>query len=427
MGLEEIVWLRPQKIIEISKERTLTSEELLVLKSSSFFLPIKLLTIAKGDDEEYKEPYVRVAYNIFRELDECEDVPIKSNGEKKQREIINERLGMITRFSYIVGEVVKRDYSIERRIEDIIQGDDLRSVTKWLTENEPKEDGKVFAEHFGRGIVLRELYEIGKEGEIGKDIKKALDYSLKSMADGMSFFIDKGPIETYRQLDNYCEYVAGKVGKTFLNELVKLKDLERLKLKDKSGNLITTLDDKLAELFAKFLQLTNMAKNVRPDYEEGRKFFPGEWIHKGISYESMMDGLTIGAQQVRNEVLYKILSTTSAKFYPSLDYVKSIPKELSGYRAFCLFPLILAEKTIENMRSAGPERVFKGDEDAIKIPYGIDAIKDFTYNIVKFEKGEHLDNWLEKYKENPAKFSFKPGDYKDWAPQWLTTNQLKNE
>ncbi len=420
MGLEEIVWLRPEKIIEISKERTLTSDELLQLKSTSFFLPIKFLRIAKGDEEEDKEPYVRIAYNIFRGLDECEDVPIKRNGEKKEQEIKNERLGMITRFSYIVGEVVKRDYSTERKVEDIILGDDMRSVTKWLVENEQKEAGKVFAEHFGRGAVLRELYEIGEEGETGKEIKKALDYSVKSMADGMSFFIDKGPIETFKQLDNYCEYVAGKIGKTYLNELVKLKDLERLKLKDKDGNLIKTLDDGLAELFAKFLQLTNIAKNVRQDFEEGRRFFPGEWIHKGISYEFMMDGPTIDAQQVRNEVLCKVLSAASAKFFPSINYVKSIPKELSGYRAFCLFPLILAEKTIENMRGAGPERVFNGAEDAIKIPYGIDAVRDFTYNIVKFEKGGRLDNWLGEYKLNPAKFSFKLEDYKDWAPQWFS-------
>lgn len=404
MGLETLIWHRPKEILETAKRRTLTSEELLALKSVGFFLPIRFLRLAKGDSEVDKEIYVKTAYNIFRLLDQLEDVLIKKNGEREQ-EIKNKRKDMITNFSYIVGEVVKRDYSNARTIEDLINSDYFRSITSWLMANEPNDEGRVFAQHFGRGVVLRDLYKIGEEGETGKMIKEALDYSVKNMAEGMRVFIDQGPIQTLRRLDNYCEYVAGKVGKNFLNKVVMLKDGIQL-------------DSNLAELFAKYLQFTNIIKNVRQDYEEGRKFLPSELI-TGISYEFMMDQDTLEARQIRNKVLSRLIDYTNGKFLPSVKYIKSIPTELSGYRAFCLFPLIHAQKTLENMQNAGIEQIFHGDPGAIKIIYGIESIKDFCYNIVTKEVGKKLDAWLDEYSDKPQSFSFHPQAYANWSKDWI--------
>ncbi len=402
------------KLDEITKKaevQDLNSDELLRIKSRTYYPAIKLLEESRGIEEAPKENDVRIAYNLFRHLDQGEDIPTDKNSGKNAQELRTERIGMINRIAYICGEIAKREYIEGKGIEDIILGDEARSVTKWLIENEPDKIGKIFAEHFGRGVVWRDFYEIGKEGEVGTSIKKSLDYSIKSMAHGMIIFIERGPIETLRQLDDYCDMVAGNIGKIFLNELVKLKD------KDECGNPIK-LDDFLAEQLAKYLQLTNIAKNVRSDYEEGRRFFPGSWIHKGISFESMMDGNSVDAIAVRQKVLNKVLSFAQNKFNYAMRYINQIPYKLSGYKAFCLFPVILAQKTLENMREAGTENVFNGIETAVKIPYGIKNILEFSRDIVKCPE-DNLKSWLTNYARHPSQFIFKDAEYNQWSKNYL--------
>ncbi len=408
-----MVNLDVEGIIKLADKRPLNSDELLRLKSRTYYPAIKLLEISKGKNESSKEFFVRTGYNIFRELDECEDVPVEKKGEKTDKDIQNERTVMMNRVAYICGEIVKREYGLGRSIEDIIHGDDFRSVTNWLVANEPDKTGKIFAEHFGKGAVLRDFYELGRKVPEGKEIQEALDYSVKSMSSGMSIFIRRGPIETFRQLDEYCDHVAGDVGKKFLNPLVKILD------RDENGKEIN-LSEHLAEQFAKYLQLTNIIKNVRSDYNEGRRFFPGEWIHREISFESMMDGDSFNSSEVRKEVLDKMASFAEDKFKDSVRYIQEIPQNLSGYRAFSLLPLIAAQKTLENVRESSSERVFNGEESAVKITHGIRNIYDFSSKVVKNrEEGKEVNIWLEEYSNNPSKFSFKPGEYESWSDEWL--------
>jgi len=403
---------RSEEILEEAKRRDLTSEELLALKSRTYYPAIKLLGLCKGEKEENKESYVRTAYNIFRAIDECEDVPIRRT-DKTEREIINTRMQMLNRISYIVGEIAKKSYQNGKGLTAIIESDNLKTVTKWLTANEPDIEGKVFAEHFGRGVVLRDFYEIGKEGEVGDKIKTALDYSVKSMADGMINFLDKGPIEEIPQLITYCDYVAGDVGKKFLNELVRLKD------KDKDGKPIELSADNATQL-ARYLQLTNIIKNIRCDYDERRRFLPGKLLYGDVSYNFMMDGDSNAARGARHSVFDTMVNKiTGKKLFPSLDYIRSIPDEISGYKAFCLFPVLLAEKTLETIRTAGPERVFKGEKEGIKITYGVDKFLEFVHGITTYEEGANLNRWTEEFQAEPKSFSFKPEEYEKWVGDWI--------
>ena len=79
----------------------------------------------------------------------------------------------------------------------------------------------------------------------------------------------------------------------------------------------------------------------------------------------------------------------------------------------------MAQKTIENMHEAGAERVFRGEEHAVKIPYGIKNILEFSDKIVTYENGKNANGWLDEYKKDPRVFSFKPGEYEKWACNWL--------
>lgn len=401
MGLEEIVWKRPQEILEVAKTRTLTSNELLQLKSASYYGPIRLLTVAMGNGEKPKEEYVRIMYALLRELDEGED---STDALSK-----DDKTWAIGRLAYVIGEVVRKDPNGDQWLEGIIAGGDFRSVTEKLMIGAIDEETRIFVEHFGRGVVLKDLYEIGKEVD-GKRIKEDMDYCVRSMTDGMIRFLDKGPIQTTEQLHSYCYYVAARIGSGFLNRLVKNKDGVQL-------------NDERAEQFGTFLQLTNILKNVRKDYMEGRRFVPNALLPVEVSYEEMMEGISVDAREARQKALEEMLFLAEDNFQSSVTYVKSIPEPLSGYRAFCLVPLITATKTLEHLTQSGAEKVFEGEESAIKIPYGIGNIMDFSYRVSRHDNGKTAVRWLDDFAVHSEKFSFAPEGpegYGQWSPKLLS-------
>lgn len=403
MGLEDLKLLRPNEIMQIASQRALTSAELLPLASRSFSVPIAMLEHAKGENEANMRPYVEMAYDFLRALDEIEDASKELNNEEKRR--------MINRLAVIVGEVTRREPN-GRGIEDIIEGNDFRSIIKRAMDGAVDEEKRVFLKHFGKGVVLRDLYEIGRE-ENGKEIKEAMDYCIQGMAHGMTKFLGR-PIQTSEELKEYCYHVAGRIGSCFLNKIVELRD------RDEAGRPIILRGD-LAEKFAEYLQETNIAKNVFPDFKEGRRFLPDEWRRRDVAFETMMDfdERGIGPEDARQKMFKKILDFTEKNFRDSVEYAESIPQHLSGYKVFCLISLISAQKTLEHLRAAGAEKVFSGEESATKIQYGLKNILDFSYNIARFEEGRHANNWLDSYRRDPAGFSFKPVEYDMWTGHWF--------
>ena len=408
MSLETItlVWPRQEELIG---KNELTSEELLALKSVSFYAPIKMLELGRGQREgENKEKCVQTAYNILRLLDEAEDA--------SKLLTVDDKKWIIEKFSFVIGEIVRKTNG-SKGIEDIIKGSDFQSVTKKLKEGAADKTARVFVEQFGTGNVLRDLYGISTQPH-GTEIQEAIHYAVETMATGMKVFLEKGPIETVDQLHTYCYRVAARIGSAFLNKLVEFKD------RDIQGNPVI-LDDELAERFGEFLQLTNIIKNVRSDYKEDRRFFPREYRRRDVSYEYMMDGGGVDAEEAKEKMLEKMLSLAELNFKDSVKYVQSISEHISGYRAFCLIPLITAKKTLEHMRKEGAEKVFIGEKDAIKIPYGIQGIVDFSYGLVKNEEGKHTNEWLNEFAQKPEKFSFEPHEYEKWAGHYRGHHRVK--
>jgi len=411
MGLEDLKLLRPNEIMQIASQRALTSAELLPLASRSFSVPIAMLEHAKGKNEANKRAYVEMAYSLFRALDEIEDASKELNNEEKRR--------VINGLAVIVGEVTRREPNC-KGIEDIIEGNDFRSIIKRAMDGAVDEEKRVFLKHFGKGVVLRDLYEIGRE-ENGKEIKEAMDYCIQGMAHGMTKFLGR-PIQTSDELKEYCYHVAGRIGSGFLNKIVELRD------RDETGRPIILRGD-LAEKFGEYLQETNIAKNIYTDYKEGRRFLPDEWRRRDVAFETMMDlnEKGIGPEDAREKMFKKILDFQEKNFRDSVEYVESIPQHLNGYRAFCLISLITAQKTLEHLRVSGAEKVFSGEESATKIQYGLKHILDFSYNISCFEDGMHANNWLSNYRREPDSFSFKPVEYEMWAWRWFPGSDLKNK
>jgi farnesyl-diphosphate farnesyltransferase len=397
MGIEILgeQWERPEEIIQIAQQRekegkSLTSEELLKLKSRSFYGPILLLEKSRGEQEKPKQVETRNMYNNLRELDTIEDdmrIPEK------------ERCDLMDRFLYILSQIVRVRRNNGSGIEDILDSGDMRTITTRLEGTPISEEEKVFVRHFGKGPVLRELASFDAE------TKTDIEYGVSRMATGMKNFLNRGEMQTEEQLRDYCFYVAGSIGE-FLRRLVKRKDN-------------VDLNEEKGQKFGEFLQLVNIMKNVREDYTAGRYFLPVEWRPPTMSLMYLMENEGIDAKEAREKMLEKMLAQINKSWNDVTEYILSIPPPLSGYKAFTLVPLITARETIQTMQDAGAEKVFRGDEDAIKPAGGIIPIIKFSHDIVKREEGKRVNEWLEHYKEKPENFSFHPKKYETWLPRYI--------
>lgn len=183
--------------------------------------------------------------------------------------------------------------------------------------------------------ILQEYHKLDAEfQDIIKDI-------TQKMGNGMADYIldenfNVNGVETVKEYDLYCHYVAGLVGEG-LTKLMVLTGFS---------------DDSLArDNFAKsesmglFLQKTNIIRDYHEDLEDGRSFWPKEvWekytpslpsFHKDTSLESQEQGLACISELVLN----------------AMDHIKDVLTYLSLVRDpscfnFCAIPQVMAIATL---------------------------------------------------------------------------------
>jgi farnesyl-diphosphate farnesyltransferase len=117
-------------------------------------------------------------------------------------------------------------------------------------------------------------------------VRTAMREVTREMADGMAGFLrrhaDAGGLRlgTVDELEEYCWYVAGTVGKLFT----------RL-LNCYGTDVAADRDSEDARAFALLLQLVNIAKDVRRDDEtENNVYLPGEWLaEEGLTHDTVGD------------------------------------------------------------------------------------------------------------------------------------------
>lgn len=377
-----------EELIAASKQRKLSQLELLVLKSRSFAIPINLLGKAKGDKEANKREEIQNLYIDLRELDTIEDCTLKSK----------DKIDLMDGLLYIFSEVVRRKQ--DDSIDDLLN-EKLGDITKRLKKGVSykgtlDEEEEAFVTQFGYGESLKTLQ--GFEPEI----KEIIGNCMNSMSVGMKEFMKRGGIETAYDIERYCDYVAGSVGEA-LTRIINVKDRRLLN----SSN---------SRRFAEYLQMTNIIKNIREDYEKREISYIPKEMTQNMDNEALMKRTDKAVKEVRASTLNQMLYMAERNLKNSVDYINSIPEELPGYAAFCLVPLITARETLNSMRESGAEAVFKGDESAIKISKEtFSNIYIFSERIVELSGGLRRKSWGIEYRDDPVKFSFKPGEYEKWA------------
>ncbi len=251
------------------------NEESLIKQSRSFSIPILNL------DTRFRVP-VMVEYNLNKTIDTIEDSVALE---------VNEKVALIKAFC----EYLHRDSFSS-------------SVQKRMLEVTPEEEAFVFKNY---EATIR-LYST-----LSKEEKALAKRWTTEMAEGMCIFLTR-PINTLKDLNDYCYYVAGTVG-------IYLTHLLRLKGRNITKSIFKKLTDN-AVSFGLFQQKLNVIRDfVEDQVTKRRSFWPQSY------FEHEKDHV-----KILNNMCYETLYNDIPK---AIEYFKDIPLGNDSYDYFIRFIL----------------------------------------------------------------------------------------
>lgn len=233
------------------------------------------------------------------------------------------------------------------------------------------------------GVIIN----LWKELPLGN--KKIIQKVILEMCQGMAKFALRQEqqlamgwftLKKVSDLDEYCYYVAGIVGK-MLSQLffidsrfIDSQAFEDLKKWDVSFGLA--------------LQVTNIIKDVREDATRKVCFIPEEiaWRH-GLkhSYDIFEPNVD---PEARAAIIKELIDKAWSHLDDSVRYVLRLPRLERRIRLFCLWPLFMAA---ENLRLIGDGYIIFESENKAKIS------RDLVKNIIKGTSFHFYSNrWIEK-------------------------------
>jgi farnesyl-diphosphate farnesyltransferase len=182
------------------------------------------------------------------------------------------------------------------------------------------------------------------------EVDGAMRPVVREMAGGMADFLrrydDEGGLRlhTLEELEDYCWYVAGTVGELFTNLLGCY------------GAAGPTPDPEDARSFALLLQLVNIAKDVRADYEtENNVYLPAEWLaEEGLDHAAVGDpDRAPGVARV-----VRRLTDHAAAYAPGARrYLDCLPEGQAMLLEAMGMPYLLALGTVRELRGRSREAV----------------------------------------------------------------------
>jgi len=184
------------------------------------------------------------------------------------------------------------------------------------------------------------------------EVQAAMQGVIREMADGMAGFLrrhaDSGGLrlETVEELEEYCWYVAGTVGKLFTDLLG-------------CHGAIGDPDPEDARAFALLLQLVNIAKDVRGDFEsEDNVYLPGEWLaEEGVDHAAVGDP---SATPAVARVVGRVVDRAAGYAPGARRYLRTLPEDEAGLLEAAGLPYLLALGTLRELRGREREAVVEG-------------------------------------------------------------------
>jgi len=180
-------------------------------------------------------------------------------------------------------------------------------------------------------------------------VRAAMREVTREMTGGMAQFLrrhaDDGGLrlETVGELEEYCWYVAGTVGKLFT-----------ALLECYGAGAEPDPDD--ARAFALLLQLVNIAKDVRVDYEtENNVYLPGEWLaEEGLTHAAVGDPDHSDAVA---QVIERVADRAADYAEGARRYLRTVPAGEAGLLEAAALPYLLALGTLRELDGRAEEAV----------------------------------------------------------------------
>lgn len=247
-----------------------------------------------------------------------------------------------------------------------------------FTESGPNEKDRVVLEEFD--VVIEEFLKLKPEyQEVITDITKKMGNGMADYAIDEDF--NRDGLETVKEYDLYCYYVAGLVG----------DGLTRMAIISKFGSADLAKKPELANSMGLFLQKTNIIRDFREDLDDNRTFYPKElWGKHTSSLKLLADPANA---EIGSHVITEMTINALSHVIHVLEYLDNIT-EPSLYR-FCAIPQVMAIATLE-LVFANPSMF----QNHLKIRRGLSAklIMESTtrtgvYNIFReYTRKIHLKN-----------------------------------
>lgn len=179
-----------------------------------------------------------------------------------------------------------------------------------------------------------------------REVRQAVAPWVAEMCRGMAVFAAREPSSTSsgpirclhseRDLDRYCYYVAGTVGRL----LTALFAAQRPQL---TPATLRGLEAR-SEDFGAGLQLVNILADVARDHERGVCYVPEQWCRQaGVEVGGLMSS---SGHPATRRLLGQLAERARFRLRAARDYVQLLPRGEYQLRLFCLVPYFLALRTL---------------------------------------------------------------------------------
>lgn len=319
--------------------------------SRTFEIPIKEMSDEKGD-------YTCIGYLLCRTADTIEDTPHLSGNKKTE---------ILAQYEKLIADPSKeRIDEFEETVKSARPDDPLTPAYWDLAEN----TNRVFNVYY----------------TFPDNIQEGISENVEELVFGMRKFMIEYDgfvrIEDIDEMEEYCFYVAGKVGHM----------LAEINSDDPSKEL-----RKLAENYGLLLQTVNVSKDVYGDYhEEDNVYIPRELLEKqGVEQDDLLKEENLeGTKKAVDEVI----EYSKSKIPTAREYLQEVSKEAGSDHMYSwAIPYLLAIATLRELEENAEQSLTEG---------GVKMSRNEVANIISESKGIKPDE-LEQFEEDIYAGKFK--------------------
>lgn len=221
--------------------------------------------------------------------------------------------------------------SAEKKVPLLRKFDEVLQIKGWtFTESGPNEKDRTVLVEFDK--VIEEFHNLRPEyQEVISDITKKMGNGMADYAIDENF--NRDGLETVKEYDLYCYYVAGLVG----------DGLTRMAIISEFGTPVLAEKPELHNSMGLFLQKTNIIRDFREDLDDKRSFYPKElWGKHCASLQDLADPANM---EVGRHVITEMTINALSHVEHVLEYLDNV-SEPSLFR-FCAIPQVMAVATLE--------------------------------------------------------------------------------